>query len=116
MPTALPVTYRRRLMASMILIKYIIYRYLRSVSVLTFLNKIDILKEKIRRGADFGAAMDKIREEAYLNATKPSHTAHDRKIYRSLYDILAENPYQNFHINGKKNCLLTIWSLRLDVI
>ncbi|XP_067933714.1 G protein alpha o subunit-like [Watersipora subatra] len=74
-------------------------RYLRSVSVLTFLNKIDILKEKIRRGADFGAAMDKIREEAYLNATKPSHTAHDRKIYRSLYDILAENPYQNFHIN-----------------
>jgi len=30
--------------------------------MLTFMNKIDILKDKIEKGADFGAAMDNIRE------------------------------------------------------
>ena len=65
------------------------------------MNKIDILKEKIERGADFGAAMDAIREEAYLNSTKSTHSDHDRKIYRSLYDILAENPYDLFCTTGK---------------
>lgn len=65
------------------------------------MNKIDILKEKIERGADFGAAMDKIREEALSNSTNLNHSAHDRKIYRHLYEVLTENPYDQFNTTGK---------------
>lgn len=79
----------------------LIFRYLRSVSILTFMNKIDILKEKIERGANFAEALEKIKAEALFNASNQStHSDHDRQIYRKLYEILCEHPYEEFSVTG----------------
>ena len=78
-------------------------RYLRSVSILTFMNKIDILKEKIERGANFAEALEKIKAEALFNASSQSgHSDHDRQIYRRLHEILCENPYETFPVTGRR--------------
>lgn len=70
------------------------------------MNKIDILKEKLERGADFGAAMDKIKTEALRNSGNPAHGDKDRLIYRRLYEILAANPFSSFKVTGKSLNLL----------
>lgn len=71
------------------------------MSILTFMNKIDILKEKIERGADFAAALEKIKEEALYHASAQStHSDYDRQIYRRLFEILEDNPYQSFKVTG----------------
>ena len=77
------------------------HRYLQSVSVLTFMNKIDRLKEKIESGADFGEAMERMKSEALANSGNPLHSDKDRLIYKKLHDILALNPYKSFKVTGK---------------
>lgn len=98
-------------------------RFLRNVSVLNFMNKIDVLKKKIENGADFGAAIKKIRQEALENAeafsTSPSGTPfshHDRPIYKTIADILTENPFdETFKVTGKLVSITsTINSMRLE--
>lgn len=80
------------------------FRYLRSVSILTFMNKIDILKEKIERGANFAAALEKMKQEASNHCSAESmHSDYDRQIYRKLLEILEDNPYQSFKVTGVYN-------------
>lgn len=65
------------------------------------MNKIDILKEKIERGADFGAALEKIKMEAFMNANNPGeYSDYDRLIYGRLYEIFEAHPYETFTITG----------------
>lgn len=65
------------------------------------MNKIDILKEKIERGADFSAALERMKEEALFHASAQSmHSDYDRHIYRKLHEILTDNPYKSFKVTG----------------
>lgn len=92
-------------------VSFIFLRYLRSVSILTFMNKIDILKQKIESGCDFASAIEKVRVQAgMLSTDSQSYSEFERGIYSDIYDILNSNPYPKFLPTGKLKYSTTIIS------
>ncbi|XP_067930081.1 guanine nucleotide-binding protein G(o) subunit alpha-like [Watersipora subatra] len=73
-------------------------RFLRSVSILTFMNKIDIFREKIEQGSNFGASLDKMMEQALSLSKDPTISSDfERGIYQKIYTILSENPFTTYN-------------------
>jgi len=65
------------------------------------MNKIDILKDKIEKGADFGAAMDNIREQALeFSKDEAKYGKYERGIYTQIYNTLASQPYSKYEPTG----------------
>ena len=76
-------------------------RYLRSVSILTFMNKIDKLREKVEKGDDFSAAIDRVRKQAAeLSQSADVKSDFERGLYSHIHQILVENPYSTFIPTG----------------
>lgn len=72
------------------------------MSILTFMNKIDILKQKIERGANFSAALERVKEQAQtLSSESNACSDFERGIYREIFDILSTNPYNTYVPSGK---------------
>lgn len=66
------------------------------------MNKIDILKEKIEKGGDFAAAIDRLKEQAASLLQDPSLASNfERGIYAQIYNIVSTNPYSTFTPTGK---------------
>lgn len=81
-----------------------IFRYLRSVSILTFMNKIDLLKEKIESGGNFAASLDSMMEQAESLSRDPSLSSDfERGIYQQIHTILSTHSFSTYTPTGKYN-------------
>lgn len=66
------------------------------------MNKIDIFREKIEQGSNFGASLDKMMEQALSLSKDPAISSDfERGIYQKIYTILSENPFTTYNPTGK---------------